>query len=445
MQPPHRFHPRLARRSTRGALAALTLALVALGIGLAASSAPSALGAGTGQLQQRLASGRQRVSKLAGAVAAASRRVAALNAGIGALTRQLAAVQSNLDAKRTELLKLRSELSAAQARLRQLEATEAADQQVLAQQLIGTYEGGSPDIISVVLASTGFNDLLERLNFAQRVGHQDAQIVGAVKAARRAVTAQAIRLGAMSARQQQLTEQVVVERNRVAGLKLNLVSQELAAARAQASKAGQLTAAKSQVGSLSAQLSQLQAAQRAAAARAAAASRAAAPAPSSSSSASGTSSGAAPPSSPSSAPTAPASGGFTFPMPTADASPPSTWSLDDGVDIAAPGGTPELAVCSGTIVQHGIGGFGPSAPVIHCDSSLGGYDYVYYGHAGPGNWVPIGTHVSQGQVISQVGYGIVGISSGPHLELGFADSSGSPIGPSSAPAMASLLHSAYGG
>jgi murein DD-endopeptidase MepM/ murein hydrolase activator NlpD len=131
-------------------------------------------------------------------------------------------------------------------------------------------------------------------------------------------------------------------------------------------------------------------------------------------------------------------------MPKTDVSPIATWSLDDGVDIAAPGGTPELAVCSGTIVLHGIGGFGPSAPVLHCDSPLAGYDYVYYGHAGPGHWTPIGTHVSQGQAISQVGYGIVGISSGPHLEIGFADSSGSPIGPSSAATMMSLLRSAYG-
>ncbi len=94
---------------------------------------------------------------------------------------------------------------------------------------------------------------------------------------------------------------------------------------------------------------------------------------------------------------------------------------------------------------HGIGGFGPSAPIIHCDSPLAGYGYVYYGHAGPGNSVPVGTHVSQGQVVSEVGSGIVGISTGPHLEIGFASSAGGPIGPSSAPAMASLLHAAYGG
>jgi murein DD-endopeptidase MepM/ murein hydrolase activator NlpD len=140
---------------------------------------------------------------------------------------------------------------------------------------------------------------------------------------------------------------------------------------------------------------------------------------------------------------APPSGGFEFPMPKGDVAPPSTWTLGDGVGIAAPGGTPELAVCAGTIVQHGIGGSGPSAPVIHCDHPLGGYDDVYYGHAGSGDWTPIGTHVSRGEVITEVGYGIVGMSSGPHLEIGFADAGGTPVGPSSAPAMMSLLRAAY--
>jgi murein DD-endopeptidase MepM/ murein hydrolase activator NlpD len=123
------------------------------------------------------------------------------------------------------------------------------------------------------------------------------------------------------------------------------------------------------------------------------------------------------------------------------ASPPGTWTLDQGVDIAAPGGTPLLAVGSGTIVLHGIGGFGPSAPVLHLDSG----QYVYYGHAGPGNMLPIGTHVGAGQVISEVGSGIVGISSGPHLEIGYSDSSGTPLGSQSAPQMMSLLQGAYGG
>jgi hypothetical protein len=45
--------------------------------------------------------------------------------------------------------------------------------------------------------------------------------------------------------------------------------------------------------------------------------------------------------------------------------------------------------------------------------------------------------------MSSIGPGIVGFSTGPHIEIGFCDSSGTPIGPSSAGAMMSLLQSSY--
>lgn len=426
------------RRRRRIPLALLVVVAVAATI-VAASSAGAT---STGQLQQRISSGRAHISSLSGTVAAATRKVKQLDANVSAISGRLSALQRDLNAKRAQLLSLCAQLAAAQTRLKHLQAIQAADEQVLAAQLVGSYEGARPDIVSVVLEARGFNDLLERLDFAQRIGRHNAQIVGAVKAARRAVATEAIRLGVLSERQQRLTEQVLSERNSVATLRISLISRRLRAARARDAAAGQLASAKSQASSLTGQLNRLEAAQRAAAQRAAAqraASSGSSASPSSGSGSSSSGSASGPP------PSAPSSNGFTFPMPRADASPPGTWSLDDGVDIAAPGGTPELAVCSGTVVLHGIGGFGPSAPVLHCDSPLAGYDYVYYGHAGPGNWTPIGTHVSQGQVISEVGSGIVGISSGPHLEIGFADSSGSPVGPSSASAMMSLLHGAYGG
>ena len=105
-------------------------------------------------------------------------------------------------------------------------------------------------------------------------------------------------------------------------------------------------------------------------------------------------------------------GRFTFPLPR------GSWtagSVDQGWDISAPGGTPLLAVGAGTIMGHGISGFGPWAPILKLDS--GGE--VYYGHAGPGHELRTGTHVRAGQVIGEVGKGIVGMSSGPHLEVGF--------------------------
>ncbi|HEY3700708.1 MAG TPA: peptidoglycan-binding protein [Acidimicrobiales bacterium] len=93
-------------------------------------------------------------------------------------------------------------------------------------------------------------------------------------------------------------------------------------------------------------------------------------------------------------------------------------SVDQGVDYSAPGGTPLYAMGSGTIIQEGIGGFGPDAPVLQITSGPLAGRTVYYGHSGP-DLVPVGAHVVQGQQISAVGYGIVGISTGPHLEIGF--------------------------
>jgi len=410
--------------AAHGALLTLAVAAaVALGLQLIPSPARAA---SIGQLQQQINSGQGHISALSGAVRSASGRIGQLDASIAALASRLTRIQADLNAKQAALAKVRAQLQAARIRLAQLEAYEAHAEQVLSQQLVASYESNNPDLVTVVLSATGFRDLLERLSFMQRVRNQDVDIIGQVRAARKAVAAEATRLGKLELREQTLTEQVLAERNGLAATNAGLERQRAGLARFRGAKASQLANARAEVAHLQHQLDQLEAAQAAMAA-----------------SSSGGGGGFTPAIAGGSGPVS--SAGFAFPLPKSAASPPSTWSPDQGVDISAPGDTPEYAVCSGTIVLHGIGGFGPWAPVLHCDGSLDGYSYVYYGHAGPENQLAIGTHVSAGQVMSSVGPGIVGISTGPHLEIGFADSSGSPIGSGTAATMLSLLQAAYNG
>jgi len=132
--------------------------------------------------------------------------------------------------------------------------------------------------------------------------------------------------------------------------------------------------------------------------------------------------------------TATTTSGFRFPfLNPGQVQSPGSWTLDQGVDMLAQGNAcgaaaKLVAVGDGTVVQTGISGFGPTAPVIRMSDGPFAGRNVYYGHTGR-IYVHVGDQVHTGDLVAQIGCGRVGNSSGPHLEIGVGEPGGPPCCP----------------
>ena len=151
-------------------------------------------------------------------------------------------MQRRLDVDEGLLAQVRLELTRARDRVAELKVQYARDRRLLAQQLVANYETPPPSLMDVVLTSTGFQNLLNKVNALKAIARANARVTRLVGEARIAVAAEARRLAALEVRRDRSTAAVLAERNQIVQLRLSIVDRELASAHDRASKQRQLSA-----------------------------------------------------------------------------------------------------------------------------------------------------------------------------------------------------------
>src|SRR5438445_10065016 len=99
---------------------------------------------------------------------------------------------------------------------------------LLSRQLLSSYEGDRPDLVSVVLDSRGFTDLLEKLDFLHRAEQQQQSIIAVTRDAKARADAAAVRLSKLEASDREITASTALHANALAGMNTLLQSRQSA-------------------------------------------------------------------------------------------------------------------------------------------------------------------------------------------------------------------------
>jgi peptidoglycan hydrolase CwlO-like protein len=218
-------------RGRRSIAAALVAAAAAVG-------AP----ASRGDLVGRYTEHQQQASQLQSVIQADTTAIQSYEGSISALQARLGVAQRGLNVQEGVLAQVRTELTRARDRVAELQVQYARDGRLLAQQLVANYETPQPSLTDVVLTSSGFQDLLNKVTAATAIGRANAHAIRQVREARIAVAAEARRLAPIQARRDRSVAAALAERNQIAQLRLSIVDRELASAQNRASKQRQLGA-----------------------------------------------------------------------------------------------------------------------------------------------------------------------------------------------------------
>ena len=180
-------------------------------------------------------------------VAEESRRIAATGAGLAEAEQRLAALDARVARLTARLREAQDQLVLTRARLARLERRAARADAVLSANLVSSYKDGVPNVVTVVLDSDGFSDLLNRLDYYRRVADDNARILEAVRAARAQVAREKATLERQRERYSELARVAIVDRGRANVIRNALLERQAAQIRERDGTAAELREVRSRI------------------------------------------------------------------------------------------------------------------------------------------------------------------------------------------------------
>jgi septal ring factor EnvC (AmiA/AmiB activator) len=361
-----------SRRRTIPTWVVAGAATIAAALGVAAIPMSSAADPSLGTLHSQLGAVQSHEQSLASSIASLSHLISSLDSQIALVESREAAVRADLARDRAKLASVQAALARERKLLALLKARLARARMLLGRQLVSNYEQSKPNLVSVVLESNGFTDLLDKLTYLKDAQQAQQAIIKITSEAKARADAAATRLAALEASVRQITIETAQRVRALVGMNELLHSKQAALAQARSAQQGALGAAHAKGAALQAEITKVEA-EQAAAERAALAQQQAA------------SSGSA--------------GGSGAPTPVGPTYGPSGgWAIPYAIVLCESGGqnlTPNYAGASGyyqimPATWKLFGGTGPAAYLASKAEQDAVASRIWNGGAGASNWVCAG-------------------------------------------------------
>jgi murein DD-endopeptidase MepM/ murein hydrolase activator NlpD len=355
-----------------------------------------------GRLRDTVADSEARAGVLTHELSAVTGRVRELEAGVDAQQARLSVLEGELSAARARLAGLDRTIAGQTARFERLRSEYRVALTRLEQRVRALYMTDGPDLLSFVVGTSSFTDILDNLELLGRIGRQDERIVSQVKTARDGV-ADARRRTRAARREQARVEAVVSSAaSEQRGVVSRLLANRDALIVAQRDKSATLASIEADHGDAEEEIHDLEAQSAALAEQIRAAQQQAQQQAQRQEPVSSTT------------PIVPPAGngilGWPVSGPVVSGFGPRAGRMHEGIDIICSTGTPVRSAGAGTVIYAGwLGGYGNLVVVDHG----GGLSTAYAHNSSFAS--SVGQAVAAGQVIAYSGS--TGDSSGPHVHF----------------------------